>query len=163
MNKREFRKLILRINQDERAFEKFYNYYFGKLVYPLRIKYGKTLAEDAVQEFFLKLIKNPQLASDVEYPNAWMFTCCENIAKRKIAKESKYALTPYEPQEKVVFPIKVEYIDLYERINELSEEERELIYKLYWKDYSQEEVAKEMGIKSGTLRQRHSRILKKLK
>lgn len=163
MNKREFRKLIIKINQDERAFEKFYNYYFGKLVYSLGLKYGETLAEDVVQEFFLKLIKNPQMAVNVEHPTAWLFTCCENIAKNKIARDSKYALISYESQGKVVFPISVEYIDLYDKINNLKDEERELIYKLYWKDYSQEEVAKEMGIKYGTIRQRHSRILKKLK
>ncbi len=163
MNKREFRKLIQIINQDERAFEKFYNYYFGKIVYSLSLKYGEALAEDVVQEFFLKLIKNPHIANDVEYPNAWMFTCCENLAKNKIAKDSKYELISYEPQDKVVFPIRVEYMDLYDKINKLTEKERELIYKLYWKDYSQEEIAKEMGVKSGALRQRHSRILKKLK
>lgn len=163
MNKREFRKLILRINQDERAFEKLYNYYFGKIVYSLSLKYGEALAKDVTQEFFLKLINNPHIANGVEHPNAWMFTCCENLAKNKIAKEAKYALTSHEPQDKVVFPIRVEYIDLYDKINELTEEERELIYKIYWKDYSQEEIAKDMGIKSGTLRQKLARILKKLK
>ena len=86
MNKREFRKLILRINQDECAFEKFYNYYFGKIVYSLSLKYGEALAKDVTQEFFLKLIKNPHIANDVGYPNTWMFVCCENLAKNKIAK-----------------------------------------------------------------------------
>ena len=84
MNKREFRKLILRINQDERAFEKLYNYYFGKIVYSLSLKYGEALAKDVTQEFFLKLINNPHIANGVEHPNAWMFTCCENLAKNKI-------------------------------------------------------------------------------
>ena len=163
MNKREFRKLVLRIDKDERALEKLYNYYFGKIVYSLSLKYGESLAEDVVQEFFLKLINNPQLGTDIEHPNDWMFACCENLAKNKISKESKYTLISYEPQDKVVFPINVEYIDLYNKLNELTEEERELIYKLYWKDYSQEEVAREMGIRSGTIRQRHARILKKLK
>ncbi|MBQ8177870.1 MAG: sigma-70 family RNA polymerase sigma factor [Clostridia bacterium] len=163
MNKREFSKLILRINQNERAFEKFYNYYFGKIVCVLSRKYGEDLAKDATQEFFLKLINNPHLANDVEHPNSWMFACCENLAKNKIAKDAKYKLISYEPQDKVVFPIRVEYIDLYDKLNELPEKERELIYKIYWKDYSQEEIAKEIGIKSGTLRQQHSRILKKLK
>lgn len=55
------------------------------------------------------------------------------------------------------------YGDLYEELQKLDDESRSIIEKVYWEGYSQKEVADILGIKYSTVRQKHSRAVKRLK
>ena len=44
-----------------------------------------------------------------------------------------------------------------------NEEDRKIIYYIYWLGYNSNEISKILGINRATIRKRHSRIIKKLK
>lgn len=163
MDKFEFRRLVARISKDESALEKLYNYYYARTVQCLSRKYGQPIAEDAVQEFFMRLIFKDIVKADIENPDGWVYRCCENIVKSKLEKDGKQTLIAYDPLNENELPIDDDDRELSDKLAGLTSDEKDLIYKIYWLGYSQNEIAEENGETPSAVRQRHWRIVKKLK
>lgn len=163
MDKNEFKALLAKVSTDESAIEQLYTFYYPKTVQCLSFKYGRVIAEDAVQEFFMQLISKKFKKLDVDNPDGWVYRCCENIVKSKLEKEGRHTLIEFDPLNEHELHLDDDDRLLRDKLETLTPEERELLYKIYWLGYSQNEIAEETGEKPGTIRQRHLRIVKKLK
>lgn len=164
MNAKDFNGLLKKMRKDGNAFENVYNYYFSRVVRYLSLKFNKFLAEDSVQEFFVKLKDIAEQGEYIEFPTAWIYKCCENIAKNKIKQEYKY--TYVEELDELAFEQIYEeelYGELYHAIKSLDFSAQRIIRMHYWEGYSYIEIAHETNENYNTIRQKHRRALKTLK
>ncbi|MCR4726989.1 MAG: sigma-70 family RNA polymerase sigma factor [Clostridia bacterium] len=161
MNESEFNRLLLSVKTSERALTKLHGYYFGRIVFHVAKTYGKPFAEDVAEDFFLWLLKAEHLPH-VLYPTAWVYLQCDSIAKRKVQKEARYVHgeIEFEQEEKHKEEL---FGDLYEAIGGLGEIEKKIVEMHYWEGYSLKEIAPILGIEYAAVRQRHKRLLSKLK
>lgn len=162
MEAAEFNRLLKRIKNDGTAIEKLYRAYYSAIINKLSFTYGREIAEESAQEFFLKLFEIADTQQRVNSPTSWVYTCCENIAKRKIYNESRFGRLE-ESAERSAPSEQELYGDLYGELQKLDEESRFIIEKVYWEGYSQKEVAEMTGLKHSTVRQKHARAVKRLK
>lgn len=147
-----------------KAFDALYDFFYRRIVFHLKYIYGDALAQEVAQDFFLQLIHKENIGSEyIEYPASWVYKCCENLAKKKLAKEKNERISApellleYEQQ----FEIEV-YGDLYDTIKSLEGDSQKIIRMYYWEGYNFKEISAIMHIKAGTIRQKHSRALKKI-
>lgn len=162
MEAAEFNRLLKRINKDGAAIEKLYRTYYCAIVNKLSFTYGREIAEESAQEFFLKLFDIAKTQVRVNSPAAWVHTCCENIAKRKIGNENRLMRLD-ESEEKAALGKQELYGDLYEELKKLDDDSRSIIEMVYWEGYSQKEVAEILKMNYSTVRQKHLRAVKRLK
>lgn len=163
MEAQKFNRLISNIDK-VKVFDVLYDYFYRKIVFHLKYVYGESIAQEVAQEFFMQLInKEKNNMPYIEYPTSWVYKCCENLAKRKIVKDfstsvlSSGILLKYEQQ----YEIEI-YGDLYNNIKKLDEDSQKIIRMYYWEGYNFKEISNIMKIKSGTIRQKHNRALKKI-
>lgn len=161
MTAREFNGFLKKIQRDSRAIEDIYNFYYPRIVKHISEKYGFILAEDVAQEFFLKLIQSCDKQEYVKYPTSWVYTCAENIAKRKIEYDSKYIYLLQETADNK--DININKLFAEDILTYLNETERQIIYLYYWEGYNQMEIANMLKLTSSNVRQIHSRAIRKLK
>lgn len=163
MEAREFNRLLKEIGWNKKAIEKIYHFYYAKAVKHFNLKYGREIAEDATQDFFLHLLKIGNKQDYINNPTGWIYTCIENIIKRKIQTESHY----YVLQEVVATAGTVDSIEneIYtdQLLKELKPLEQKIIYLIYWEGYSRKEVADILHLTAVNVRQICSRAIKKLK
>jgi len=163
LDEREFNRLLKLSDQSKSALEKLYSFYFTKIVYYLGRTYGKTLAEDVAQEFFLTLKDVADKQEYISSPTTWVYRCCENIAKRKISYESRYMSLTNEIVDNDKFSKELIYGDLYDEINKLNKLDQDIIELFYWEGFNLREIAEKLQVKPALVRKRHVRIIKKLK
>lgn len=163
MKEYEFNLLLNKAKYDPDALQVLYFYYYNRSINYLRKQYGLYIAEEAVQQFFLQLLSGGKEYSYVKYPTIWVYTCCENIAKRLITKENRelpiQEMTPYKD---VVSDEEIlgDFYDLIAQQDEISQK----ILKLHYIDgYSLKEISNILNISYSNIRQKYSRTLKKMK
>lgn len=163
MEATEFNRLLKRMHSDVHSLEKLYNYYYPRIIGYLSPKYGKELAEDSAQEFFLHLIDIAANQAYIKMPTSWMYACAENAAKRRIQYESRYTNLPDDIPDKKIISKEEEFGDLYGAIKNLDEISQKIIKLYYWDGYNQYEIAELLKLKPATVRKKHSRAVKKIK
>lgn len=175
------RRLIERARSDEQAFLELYNRYYPKLFgYLLIQSKQKELAEDIVQETFLKAIQG---LKSYEYRGAsfgaWLFTIAKNTLTSYYRKHNRVHLAEDEELERVspaipssheALVVKEDQMVIEEKfrvlekgLQQLSGDERELVTMKYIADLSYEEIAKVYKKRPTTLAVQMHRILKKLR
>ncbi len=148
-----------------KAFDKLYKFYFPKIVIHIYVIYkNKNLSEDVAQEFFIKLLEMKEF-NYIKFPNSWVYTVAENIAKNIISKEKTNLTEPIDN-----FRICVNdtyayqlYGDYWEKLNNLDELTRKILIMRIFEGYRYQEIASELNLKVDTVRQRYCRGIKKLK
>lgn len=164
MNGKEFNKLVKNLSI-AKCFDKLYFFYYPKIVAHIYFKFhNKSLAEDIAQDFFLKLL-DKGVDCPIEYPTAWVYTVCDNLAKDVIKKDKKYALSLEnlklsEPDDAFENALFGEYRN---SLKTLDTQTHDIIIKHYYEGYSLKEIAEILGLNYSTVRQKCSRGLKKLK
>ncbi len=164
MNEIEFNLLLKTLRTSERALEKLYNFYYGKIIYHIGKKYGRTFAEDIAQDFFNSLLEKEKFGY-VANPTTWVYLNCDSLAKRKVKYDSRYA---YSDLNQIIAEVDVLtkeelYGDLYYAIKQLDKTEQEIVDLYYWEGYKLKEIAAILNLRYDAVRQRHKRIIKKLK
>ncbi len=171
MNEKEFNKYLKGLKVDKKAFDQLYFYYFPKIVLNIYFMYKDYgLGEDVAQEFFIMLLQKQEF-DHVNFPNKWVFTVTENLAKNKIAKmisdrenEHEYVSTQYLIAATKNDPVEVALLgDFIEAIKRLDEITRQIIKMKIFEGYEFNEIAEKMGISNATARQRFARGMKKLR
>lgn len=163
MEAREFNRLLKELPWNRKAIEKIYLFYYPRAISRFGAKYGRELAEDATQDFFLKLPDVLEKQDYIEYPTSWVYKCIENIAKRKIQFDSRWcSLT--EAVSAVDTADDVEKKSLVDSLlGELRPLEEKIIRLIHWEGYSRKEVAVILELTPANVRKIYSRALKKLK
>ena len=103
----------------------------------------------------------------VQNPMAWVFACCDNIAKRMLIGES--ATLPllvsenYSVSEDLV---ETEILnDQAKRVFDALGDDctKKIFYLYYWEGYNLREIAQLLSLNISTIKQRHARGIKKVK
>ena len=161
----EFNFLLKTIHKSVSSAEILYNYYFPRIIIHIGQRYGKFLAEDVAQDFFIWLLGSEDLP-EVTNPTSWVYLNCESIAKRKIQNDSRLIyrdkLTEWSAGNEIFIKEEI-FGDLYLAIKELNYNEQRIIEMYYWEGYQLKEIAEILGVQYATVKQRHKRLLKKKK
>ena len=145
---------------DRQEIARLYNDY-ARDVYRLALSYlhSKHDAEDICQSVFLKLLeKNVTIFADKE--KAWLLTCTANACKNHLASFWKKNIQ--ELDDNLVFASSEEE-NLWQQLLALSPKDRALIHLYYYEGYSQEEIAKILGITRTAVQTRMQRARQKLR
>lgn len=165
----EIEKLILEIRSgSETAFMEFYDRYANALNSAI-LSYvrNKDTAEDILQETFVKVWKNIQFYDESKGSVfTWMMQIARNASIDVLRKQQK--MKPVEIQEANTHVIgseqtNIQVIGLTGLIEKLPEEQQQIIDYLYYKGYTQQELADELGLPLGTVKTRSRIALRELR
>lgn len=157
------KQLVARIAEgDQFAFEEVFNFYKDR-IYAIAYRLGgsSAVAEDMVQEVFLKLWINREKLSDVEHFRAYLFTIARNHIVRYLKKAAAAGIIgTITPEHPIATDdnadhrlLEKEYGDiLQEAIDKLSPQQA-LVYKLSKQEgLKREEVATQLGLSQDTVK-----------
>lgn len=169
--------LIRRIAAREKAaLGELYDRYSGAVLGLLvKVTRHDAVAEDLLQEVFLKIWEK---AADYDASKGRLFTWILNIARNKgidylRSAEHKRTVKIQNDDSDVgklnagsgaaVTTQKPEHIGMRDHVATLPEEQQEVIQLLYYRGFTQQEAAEELGIPLGTVKTRSRLALKALR
>ncbi|MDJ1473209.1 sigma-70 family RNA polymerase sigma factor [Cytophagaceae bacterium DM2B3-1] len=158
-------ELIVMLKQhDRKGFEYLYDKYSGALYgVVLRIVKSEEIAEDVVQEAFVKIWRN---VSSYEKTKGTLFTWILNIARNtaidKVRSQDFKQNSKIQDVDQNVSMVdkqanvnqEIDHIGLEKYVLQLKPEHRLIIEYLYFKGYTQSEVATELNMPLGTVKTR---------
>ncbi len=165
----EIDRLIQEIRKgSESAFLEFYERY-SKALNAAILSYvrDKDTAEDILQETFVKVWKNIHFYDDSKGSVfTWMMQIARNSSIDVLRKQQK--MKPVEIQESNLSVIgseqtNIQVIGLEGLIEKLPEEQQQIIDYLYYKGYTQQELADELDLPLGTVKTRSRIALRELR
>lgn len=135
---------------------------------------SKQDAEDIIQEAFIKLIDSIQNIKDKEHLKNWLYHITRNITIHRLKESQRDYKGVERCPERFYNPSEIVgkehlgngpllYKSVLGAIEKLPEHDRELIEKRYFLDLANSEIATEMGLPLGTVKNRLSRLKKKIK
>lgn len=168
MNRSSFNRLLAKMKRKDKkgndAFTELYKFFFPKIVIHIWNYYrNKNLGEDVAQEFFTKLL-TLKIEKEIEYPVAWVYKICNNIANELILNDRRYKAA-------YLNRITEDSDEAYERaacleqlkeLDKLDRETKNIILMYAYEGYSLKDIAKEMRLNYNTVRQKYSRGIKKV-
>ncbi|MGI5214327.1 RNA polymerase sigma factor [Plantactinospora sp. CA-290183] len=119
-----------------------------------------TEAQDVVQEAFARALARPRGLADVDNPEAWLRTVAVNVVRRRWRRRQVLdtILRRDRPVARLVEPAPgPERTDLREALAALPTGYREVVVLHYFADLPVEEVARVLGVPTGTVKSRLSR------
>lgn len=146
--------------------EELYEDHYKELVsLGLRMSGSRELAEDLVQETFVKALMNTETLEDLSpsKQRAWLYRTFKNLffdRYRRAVLEHEYArnLQPEQEEDFRILEIENELI-----LQRLSPQDRAIFQLRYFDGYMADEIAKMMNLPPGTIRSKLSRCRKYLK
>ncbi len=150
--------------QDRKGFEYLYDHYSTALYGVVaRIVRSEELAEDVIQEAFVKIWKN---IAHYEKSKGTLFTWILNVArntaidkirsqdyrKQSQIHDMEHNVSMIDNQSKV--ELEVDHIGLEKVMHQLRPEHQLVVDYLYFRGYTQSELAKELDIPLGTVKTR---------
>jgi RNA polymerase sigma-70 factor, ECF subfamily len=150
--------------KDKHGFELLYDNYSGVLYgIILKIVHSEELAEDVLQDAFVKIWKNID-AYDASKGTlfTWILNVSRNTAIDKIRSQSFKSTSKIQPLDSNVGMVdkqfntqaQVDHIGLNEVVSSLKPEQKIIIDYIYFKGFTQAEVAEELNIPLGTVKTR---------
>ncbi|MBQ9853405.1 MAG: RNA polymerase sigma factor [Ruminiclostridium sp.] len=144
--------------EEKDFFSRFYHKYKTDLYrYALSLLQDQTLAEEAVQEGWMKCVKNAGVFFQIppEKRKAWMVVLVKNVCLDIRRKESRHQ--PLDPDWDMEAPAQGEPLGILDTIRAMPDQYRtilELKFVLEWKD---KEIARHLGLPLTTVTTRISR------
>ncbi len=168
------RALLLRVAQgDENAFGQLFKTYYNQLGdFVIRITESETIAQEIVQDVFLKIWTNRHLLRDVHCFKAYLmvvarnytFNCLKQIARENFRKKewlNNVLASASQSTEDTTDP---QMIDLIDRAVELLPPQQKRVYILSRREkMKQEEIAKALGVSLETVKKHMVLALRFLK
>lgn len=126
MTDNELRELLSRLKRgDKNALSEIYDGLSPAIfTVALRITHDRALAEDAVQELFIKLIKNPP-DDKLSKPRAYIFKAARNTALDILRKNPAH--DDIDEHTDIPAPHKADYSDVTEALYSLPEQQRSIV------------------------------------
>ena len=165
MTDRELSDMLLKLKQgDKDAFEEIYNEINTTaftVIY--RITRNRHLAEDILQEFFVRLYRNPP-ETPVEKPRAYLMRIVHNLTIDALRKQhNNEDIDDYENALSDKADRTEDRIDLDRALEKLTTEERQLIALHINCGFKFREIAEIMTIPLGTAMWRYHKAIKRLR
>lgn len=139
---------------------------YSDMVYRISISYGKNdyIAEEVVQEVFLRYLKKRPHFENSEHEKAWFIRVALNCCKSMLSCAWIKRMRPLEEAgEAVDFFQQKEENDLFEMLSELPAKYRIVLYLRYYEEYQVKEIAKLLGITPNLVSARLVRAKKLMK
>ena len=146
--------------------EELYEDHYEELVaYGTRMSGDKELAEDLVQETFVKALMNGETVAELSpsKQRAWLFRTFKNLffdRYRRAVLENEYA---QNSQPEYLEDQGMQEIENAMMLQSISPQDRALFQLRYFDGYSAEEISQMMNLPPGTVRSKLSRCRKYLK
>lgn len=132
--------------------------------YSLSILKNRELAEDALQDTYIKIYENAYLYNSKDKPLAWMFTISKNICYMKFRKQKDYVNIDDISE---ILTISKNDIDdklfLSYLFSNVSDEERTIVLLHAVSGFKHREIAKFMDMPVGTVLSKYKRTMNKLR
>jgi RNA polymerase sigma-70 factor (ECF subfamily) len=160
------------LNNDQRLFSKLYDNYSAAL-FSLILKWikDKETAENLLQDVFVKAWRNRELYDSSKGKIfTWLYNITRNICidhlRSKAYKKSRVSVL--SDNISALIPgnndsMTPDTIGLRKLVNTLRSEEKEVIELMYFKGFTQKEIATLMNTPLGTVKTRMSRAIKNLR
>lgn len=149
------------MNTDCNAKELFERY--SDMVYRIAISYGNQglMAEDIVQEVFLRFLKKKPHFKNSEHEKAWFIRVTINCCKSMLSSAWMKRIRPLEDAEQTVVTFQYEEEEeLYGLLEKLPAIYRTVLYLRYYEEYQVKEIAKILHITPNLVSARLSRAKK---
>ena len=153
---------------NQTAFKELYEYYVD---YALRvataITFNQTNAADAVQETFIRVYKSIHDFDETKPFKPWFYKILVNECNRYLKKHGK--TIPFDINEELELSYDddistfTEYEDLYDAIQMLDDIHKVPLVLKYLKDFTEQDIAKILGLNINTLKSRLFKGKRKLK
>lgn len=171
LNNIEISALVSKVKAgDQNAFAEVYDRYCGAINGVIkRFITDDDIAQDVLQDTFIKVWKNIQMYDDTKGSFfTWMLNIARNTsidALRKLKKEGKSEIQVLETtvNSSVTVQQNVSTIGLRQLVDRLPAEQQTMIEYLYFKGYTQQEVADELEIPLGTVKTRSRMAMMELR
>lgn len=163
--------------KNEKAFEELYKRYSKKMHYffYIRLNYNRELADDMLQDLFLKLIHKVQFFDLNQQFSTWFYTIANNNCKNEYKKNTSQLHTTIENNELDLTADSIVYYNnledqfytefnysLENELKNLKETHRTAFILKYKEDLSIKEIAKIMECSEGTIKSRLHYTVKRL-
>lgn len=154
------------IARDKRAFGELYDRYSGRLMsYFMKMLWNdRNLAEDLLQELFLKIAKQPELFDVTRVFRPWVYTVANNLCKMEYRKSSKkghsvsldYAPELADNSQKITEQVdrKAFAQKLKEVLETIKEPHKSTFTLRYFEELSLKEIAEIHACSEGTVKSR---------
>lgn len=146
----------------EKAFREIFHTYNAKLFpFILKLTHSETVAEDLVQEVFLRLWTNRYEVGRMEYPASWLYTVASNLSlswlrahAAELRRFQKLSVNKGAPQEQIIEHISAKEIQsLIWRAVALLPPKRQQIYKLSReRGLNHKEIAEQLELSPNTIK-----------
>lgn len=127
----------------------------------LSILKNEADAEDAVSNAILKAYENRNQIRAFQKFKPWILTITKNEALK--IKRKRLLLPGDETVEAMLKPVYAQYDELWDALQQVKEEYREVLVLFYYEGFSLRDIAKFVGIPVGTVKSRLSRGRQELK
>lgn len=111
-------------------------------------------AEDATQSTFMKLVDHPRVFESEQHEKAWLIVCASNLCKdilKSAARTRVSALPEREPAD----PRGTDPLDAtLDAVLRLPEKYKDVVYLHYYEGFKTDEIARMLGEKPSTVRNR---------
>ncbi len=152
---------------DITAFEQFIESHQARL-YRLAgaFLYRESLAEDAVQEVFIRAYRGLPAFRFASMPFSWLYRTLRNVChemNRKHRHELDYSVMENESfEETTMLENQQKLKEVYKALLGLSRRERDVVLLRVFEEFSEKETATVLGVRQGTVKTLLHRGLKKL-
>src|SRR5262249_58316128 len=141
----------------------------ARLAYAARLTGDRAIAEDVVQETLVRAWQHPEvLVNGKGSVRGWLLTVARNLitdrARARAARPTEVAETPHrQPVERDHADVVVDSMVVLQAMDRLSEEHRDVLVQIYFRDRSVSQAAKSLGIPTGTVKSRSYYALRALR
>lgn len=140
----------------------------GGYIFAIALNYVKRaeIAEEVLQNTLIAIAKK---SSSFRFGSgkAWIISIAKNLSIDYLRKNNKDIIELEKiydlPLNKDILEDHIDYTELSNQLRNLTEDEYNVIIKLYYQDMNVKEIAKELNIKKDTVYKIHTRALSKLK
>lgn len=111
-------------------------------------------AEDATQATFMKLVDHPRSFESEGHEKAWLIVCASNLCRDLLKSAARTRVTAM-PEREPADPHQTELLDAtLDAVLRLPEKYRSVVYLHYYEGYKTDEIARMLGDKPSTVRNR---------
>lgn len=141
--------------------EKYYIALDGQLLEVNRELYDVYYKGRRKEKYFMHDLKEERICMDKETGRITVIPSREDSYERLLDADKQFAQEEYNIEDMAIRKIMLEKLN--EAIHTLSNEESAIIHALFYREISEVELAKQLGIARTTLQSRKYKILEKLK
>jgi len=158
---------------EEEAFARIVHHYYPRLLpFIINITKSAAVAEELLQEVFLRLWLKRDSMEQIEFLRAWLYRVASNLALswlRKQAREQKFVreLATRQPQEEPsiepFFDYRESMQELQRAVEQLPEQQKAVFRLRHEQKLSNEEIAARLGLSIFTVKNHLANAMRNLK